>query len=206
MHASARFSLTGLMAALLLAAAVSHASARNLSVSHQNFRVTWTSLELEGGVTVRCRVTLEGSFHARTIPKVARSLIGAITRAISNELICTNGQGRPRTETLPWHVTYEGFAGTLPNISAVFLLLSRLRFNLTVLGLCTGDYGTAANNVTTRTRINAGGEVTELEPVTGRNRVTLHSGAAFCSASGTVSGIGNVFPLGTTSTIRVTLI
>ena len=197
--------MAALAAALLLASVVSTASARNVSVSNQNIRVTWSSLELSAGITVRCRVTLEGSFHSRSIVKVARTLIGAITRATIDEANCTNGIIRPRTETLPWHTTYEGFAGTLPNISALFMLISRYRFNVIVPGLCTGDYGIANDNITGRANVVVG-EITELEPVAGRNRLTLHSGTAFCPGSGTLGGRGVVTLLGTTTRIRVTLI
>ena len=206
MRTSAKLGLTALMAALLLASAISTASARSLSVSNQNFRITWSSLEFQSLIIVRCRVTLEGSFHSRTIVKMARTLIGAITRATVDELDCTNGNGRPRNETLPWHVTYEGFAGTLPNITAVFVLLSRLRFLLTVPGSCTGEYGIATDNITGRATLNASREITELEPVTGRNTSTLHSGTVFCPGSGRFGGRGTVTLLGTTTRIRVTLI
>ena len=191
---------------LLLAFAITTASARSLSVSNQNIRVTWSSLEFSGAVTLRCRVTLEGSFHSRTIVKVARTLIGAITRANVDEANCTNANFRPRNETLPWHLTYEGFAGTLPNITAIFLLISRFRFNFVFPGLCTGDYGIATDNITGRANLNASREVTELEPVSGRSRATLTSGSVFCPASFTFTGRGTVTLLGTTTRIRITLI
>ena len=206
MRTFARTSTAVLAAALLLAAAVNTASARVLSVSNQNIRVTWSSLEEVGAITVRCRVTLEGSFHSRTIVKVARTLIGAITRATVDEANCTNGSESPRNETLPWHLTYEGFAGTLPNIFSVFVLLSRFRFRLISPGICTADYGIATDNITSRASLNASREITELEPVAGRNRLTLHSGTAFCPGSRTFLGRGTVTLLGTTTRIRVTLI
>ena len=204
-HKHSRALTTALAAALLLAAATNTATARSLSISNQNVRGTWASLEFNSSVVVRCRVTLEGSFHTRTVAKVARTLVGAVTRATVDEANCTNGNGRPRNETLPWHITYEGFTGTLPNISGVFLLLSRFRFTLTVPGLCTADYGTATDNITGRVNLS-GGEITSLEPVAGRNTATLHSGTAFCPGSGRFAGSGTVTLLGTTTRIRVTLI
>ena len=194
-----------LTATILLAAATHTATARSLSFNTQTIRATWSSLEFAGAVTVRCRLTLEGSFHTRTTAKVARTLIGAITRATIDEANCTNGTGRPRNETLPWHLTYEGFAGTLPNINAVFALISRFRLNAIVPGLCTGDYGIATDNITGRAN-NTGAEVTSLEPVVGRNRLTLHSGTAFCPASGNFAGTATVTLLNTTTRIRITLI
>ncbi len=76
---------------IVLAAAVGSASAGHLSVSNQNIRVTWSALEFAaGGTAIRCGLTLEGSFHSRTITKVEKTLIGYITTAISQRP-CTNG-------------------------------------------------------------------------------------------------------------------
>jgi len=204
-------SLTVIAASLLLAAAVGTASARNLSSSSSDWRVTWAGLEFvsPGLLTIRCRVTLLGTFHARTIAKVARSLIGSVTRAFVTRP-CTNGEGwafdgtEGRPQTLPWHLTYEAFAGTLPNITSLDVLLSRFRF-LISSGFCgAASYGSATDNVTGRiTRNTATGELTTLAPVAGRNtvnRVTLLSG--FCPATGLMAGTGNVM---TESGARITV-
>jgi hypothetical protein len=212
MRNSVKLVLTALAAALLLASAVSSASARSLRVTSQLFRVTWSRLEFintETGVTIRCQVTLEGSFHSATIAKVERALIGAITRATVKEASCTNGRARPNNETLPWHVTYENFAGTLPNITAVGLLLSRISFNLEIAGgLCTGRYGIATDNISgTATRNTTSGAITTLAPVAGRNTVTLERTiSGICPPRGSFSGTGEVFQLNTTTRISVTLI
>ncbi len=206
MRTSAKIGLTALMAALLLATAVSTASARSLSVSNQNIRATWRSLEFSGGVTIRCRVTLEGSFHSRTIAKVARTLIGAVTRIIADTENCTNGRGRPRTEMLPGHITYEAFRGTLPNIDTVYLLLSRIRFQIIAPGVCTGDYGNSTDNITGAATVEAGRGITELIPVAGRNIATRISSSGLCPGSGTFGGAGEVMLLGTTTRLSVLLI
>ena len=195
-----------LASSLLLALGITTASARNLSFSNQTIRVAWSSVEFTSSVIVRCRLTLEGSFHTRTITKVVRSLIGSITRATMDEANCTNGNGRARTETLPWHLTYEGFTGTLPNIDSIFAVISRFRLNMTVPGLCTADYGIATDNITGQAVVGGGSEFTTLTPVTGRNRVTLHSGGAFCPGSAAFGGTGNVTILNSTTRVRITLI
>jgi hypothetical protein len=121
-------------ATVALGALVGTASARNLSISNQNIRATWTAMEFSNpsaGVLVRCPVTLEGSLHSRTIAKVLNSLIGFITRAIVGEGSCTGGTARVRTETLPWHVTYQGFTGTLPNILTIRTTVVRPGFDVT---------------------------------------------------------------------------
>jgi hypothetical protein len=206
MRTSAKLGLTALMATLLLATAISTASARILSVSNQNIRATWATLEFTSAAVVRCRVTLEGSFHSRTIPKIVRHLIGAVTRIIADTENCTGGRGRPRTELLPGHITYEGFEGRLPEISSVLLLLSRIRFQIIVPNLCTGDYGTSATNITGRASVEEERGITALSAVAGRNTVQLHSGSAFCTATGRFVGTGSVMLLGTTTRISVLLI
>jgi hypothetical protein len=223
MRTSVKLCFTALTAAFLLATAVATSSARNFSVSNQNIRVTWARLDfVGGGRTIECNVTLEGSFHSSTIAKVARTLIGAITRAKvkrpcrGGEAWTANGlETHPRlgrlNNTLPWHITYEAFAGSLPAITDIFLLLSRFRFKIQT-GLfgfdCIGLYGNERDNVTGRATI-AGGAITSLAAVAGRNIATLvgQLGNAECPAIGNLVGTSNsVTLLGTTTRITVTLI
>jgi len=107
-------------ATVLLGALVSSASARNLSVSNQSISGMWSSVEFNlPGATTRCHVTLEGSLHSRTMAKVLGSLMGYITRAILGP--CLSGTATILRETLPWHVSYSGFRGTLPNIDSIIV-------------------------------------------------------------------------------------
>ncbi len=110
--------------ALLMAFAVTSASANRLSISGGRlWRAVWRELGYSsGGVRgVVCEVTLEGSFHSGTIRKVERALIGHITRASVGR--CPTGTSTLLTETLPWHVQYLGFEGRLPAITGVHLIL-----------------------------------------------------------------------------------
>jgi len=103
---------------MLLGALVSSASARNFEVSNQRTRGIFTNVEFHlPGATTRCALTLEGSMHNRTMAKVAGSLIGYVTRADLGA--CTAGTATILTTTLPWHVRYSGFQGTLPEINSV---------------------------------------------------------------------------------------
>jgi len=107
--------LAAIGATALAGALVSSASARNFSLSHQTFRGAFREVRLVLAFgTVNCQMTLEGSLHARTMPKVAGSLIGYVTRAILGP--CASGTTTILTETLPWHLRYRSFTGTLPNI------------------------------------------------------------------------------------------
>src|SRR6185436_11338861 len=110
------------MAASALTIAVGTAAAGRLSLNPRTFRATWTGLEftsasLFGANTLRCPVTIEGSFHSATIQKRPGALIGHVTRATMFSARCTGGTFTVLQNTLPWHVTYEGFAGALPRIT-----------------------------------------------------------------------------------------
>jgi hypothetical protein len=223
MHIQAKPAIAALMAAAALAALVSSASARNLSISNQNIRVAWSSVEFGGsGITVRCGVTLEGSFHTRTIAKVAGSLVGYVTRAIVRRP-CTGGTvwaengteanevlGGTLTNTLPWHLTYEGFGGTLPNITSVRILLTGSKFQIraVVFGvavLCAYRSGGGNGNVTgTATRNTTTGVIDNL---VASGTIRSESGGA-CPEGGfrTPAEDGIVSVLATTSKITVTLI
>jgi hypothetical protein len=105
------------IASALMALGVSTATARNLSLSNQNIRMTFNSIEFEAtGVQDTCRITVEGSFHTRTTIKAPGSLVGYVTRVTLGQ--CQVGT-TVLTSTLPWHVTYQGFAGRLPSITTI---------------------------------------------------------------------------------------
>lgn len=139
MRTHRKLMLAGLVAALAMATAVGGASANRLSVSHGNlFRVEWSSFEESaGGVSImRCALTLEGSFHSTTIPKVRGLLIGNITHASIKNDPCSIGSATLLSETLPWHITYRGFSGTLPFITNVVLGLIGASLRLFFGGWC----------------------------------------------------------------------
>jgi hypothetical protein len=110
--------LAGLGATVVLGALVSTASAGRLEVSSQTLRAAFSEVIFTEPFSgeVRCVVTLEGSLHSRIIQKVAGTLIGYITRADLGRCV-EPGTATILRETLPWHVRYASFSGTLPNIT-----------------------------------------------------------------------------------------
>ena len=208
-------------ATTLLALLATAAPARNLSISNQQFRVTWQDLDFATDVTtITCHLTLEGSFHYRTIVKRERTLIGYITQ-VAFRRPCRNGEawaanGReahPRlgtlANTLPWHLTYEGFEGTLPCITAILLLLRGARLKIHSVFNTLGLYGDATDNITGRATREASGAITHLEPVAGRNTWRLvNCLGGICPASQSFANRrpGQVTLLNTTTRIIVTLI
>jgi hypothetical protein len=207
--------LTTLAATLLLAAATSTASARNFSISNQNFRVVWRELNFGGIVT--CELTLEGSFHYRTIVKREGALVGLVTRAIVRHP-CRSGEGWTDNGTeeflgsrtinsLPRHITYQGFLGTLPAITGIRLTIMGPSFVASSPGICLARYGLAEDNVTMLATITAG-VVGNATPVAGANSITRREvfSGGFCPATGTLTGEGPVTLLGNTTRLTLTLI
>ena len=99
------------------------ASANRISVDDQDFRAvipTFTAV-VEGIGQVECALTISGSLHSSTYTKTIDSLIGQITSV--NVGACTGGEVTVLSETLPWHLTYAGFSGTLPEIAEISINL-----------------------------------------------------------------------------------
>lgn len=110
--------LAALAASLLLGALAAPSVAARLSVTGQRIRTTWTRIDLRGAYgTVECELVLESTLHSRTLAKVAGTLIGTVTAA--NVPRCARGGLTILRETLPWHVQYAVFLGTLPLITHV---------------------------------------------------------------------------------------
>lgn len=122
MHTSVKCAIAAAMTALALLVSVTAASANRLSSNSSTFRVVWEHLEFENtfiAAVTKCPVTIEGSFHSSTIRKVTNMLFGQTTRAIVVAGACTGGSATALQETLPWHITYQSFIGTLPNITGI---------------------------------------------------------------------------------------
>lgn len=180
------------LAAVAMAVGVTSASARNLSLSHTSWRAVFNPLRFSGsGITIdECRVTLEGNFHTATIAKVERTLIGFINEA------AIAGCTRPTTvlrETLPWHIQYGGFTGTLPEISGVRLRLINASFRISeipLFGSClarseTGRPAIGIANIRRESYVNGNGIVSSLRAEEG-------AGIPCGGLTGNFSGVATV--------------
>jgi hypothetical protein len=197
-------------AAALMATAVGSASAGRLSLSSRTFRVTWTALEFAEptfGVSIRCPVTFEGSFHSSTIAKVAGSLIGYITRAPLASSACTGGAGEGAAlgnESLPWHIRYDGFAGTLPNITMVKLRILGKREPEIVRGFsCL--YHPQIMGLPVELLIGAGGTITGFQ-FESEGILEKLMGGIQCPPIIRDIGLGRFTVLGTTTAVTLRLI
>jgi hypothetical protein len=135
MRQRSKLVLAGLTVALAFGALVSASSANRIGLSGPQWTASWNKIRFVGFVTVECHLTLEGSFHSRTLSKVLESLIGYVSRATVDSTNCTGGSARALTETLPWHIRYGGFEGTLPTITGITERLVGGRFLVQVAGI-----------------------------------------------------------------------
>ena len=180
-------------ASVLLGALVSGASARNWSVSNQNLSAMWRSLEFAlPGATTRCQLTVEGSLHTRTLPKIVGSLIGYITKVILGP--CTAGTASVLAETLPWHVRYSAFSGSLPEITSIIIHVVNASFRMREAGgiSCLVRTSAAEPSVGTFHRNTANAAITEVG-VSGEIRTGAECFGVrgrFTSDSGAVSLLG----------------
>jgi len=196
------FALLG--ATILLGALVGAASARNFSVSNQSLRGTFSSVEIEGGAwgIVRCRITVEGSFHSRTAAKVLGTLMGYITRVALGP--CATGTATALTETLPWHVKYSGFQGGLPQINSIIAHIIGSSWRVREAGgiNCLGRSTASEPSIAIFHRSTATHEITEAG-ISGR----IRTGSECFGIAGTFhSDSGSVTLLGSTTRITLSLI
>jgi hypothetical protein len=197
-----------LMVTLAVAVTVSvwfaQASARNLRVSEQRFEIVFSPLEfrLPGG-TVRCRFIFLGEFHALTFAKVLNSLIGLIRHVTPPrpEEPCTGGTATVLQETLPWHLTYQGFAGVLPNITSFRFLVIGAAFNVreAVFGI-TCLFATSVTNPATITATRAAGGALTGGTISGTIPASCGSNVGLSSPPGPFTNLLR------TANITVTLI
>jgi hypothetical protein len=190
--------------AATLAVAVQTASAGRLSSSSSTIRNTFRTLIVAAGeVADTCELTLEGSFHTRTIAKSLGALLGYVTRVETAN--CTSRTTILRTN-LPWHLTYEGFSGSLPNITLFFSLVRNAEFLIEFLGFRCLSGG---SNILARAVRNT--STGALTSVSVEETIPTRSGGGFgCPGAeergGRLTGTGTVSVLGATTAVTTTLI
>jgi hypothetical protein len=188
---------------VLLGAVASTALAGRLSTSSQQLRATFGRIEMGGSSFIAvCSLTLEGSFHERTTAKVAERLVGYVTRAGFGS--CSTGAATVLTETLPWHVRYQGFTGTLPNISTVRakIIGAGVRVRENLFGVACLLISSVTEPTFATFNREASGSLTSVS-ISGE----IASGAECSGARGGVSGTSNSLTVQSSATrITVTLI
>jgi hypothetical protein len=211
MRHRSKLMLAALTAAIAFGALVSVADANRAATSSQNIRVVWSEITFAGSGefgAVICRVTLEGSVHSRTISKVAEALIGYANRVSVDEAGCTGGRARANQESLPWHVRYESFSGSLPNITAVNGRFVGVEFTISSsLGITCRYKSTAASPFRGIVNRNTTTGTAERVRIDETRQIPLSSGNGFCPTPATLRGVSNPATVaGSTTAITVTLV
>jgi hypothetical protein len=94
------------------------ASARILSANFEDFFQSFRSVTLNGAFgDIRCEVAFEEFMHSRSMVKTTGGLVGYIETADLGP--CELGTATILRETLPWHIRYGSYTGTLPNITSI---------------------------------------------------------------------------------------
>ncbi len=200
---------------MVLAGAISTASARRFEISNQLIRTAWISLRFAertatGGGEVRCPITIEGSFHSKTISKVCGQLIGLISRAIAPRANCTFNNGAEGFEllpaSLPWRLLYINFVGVLPRIGGFITKVIRVSARLSIFGVSCLYESTNASPLFGSTELNeATGTVTGYRFLS-EHSIPKHEGGLLCPGSGILEGTGAVTQLGSSVAIDMKLV
>lgn len=206
MRRRVRFALGIALGGCLLLALSGSAGANRLSVSNQSMRWVFTAFSSNNaGIEIVCPLTLETTFHSRTFTKTSGSLIGYMTRA-TVATPCGGGWGDMAflSETLPWHVRYVSFTGTLPNITSVRVNIIGFSWSYPGLGRGPCLYrSTEAGPAPFILNLSAG-RVTSVTAAPAA--VPLANAGLLCAETISYSGSGTVSLTGTTNPISISLI
>ncbi len=131
-----RSAITTLTATLVLAALTSLASAEagiSVEPSGEFLAIADDLIWSNGAAQVTCSVTLHGELH-ELIGKRGDMLAGLVTGGAFGG--CSSNVGsEPDVDLLfpaPWHISYRGFTGELPNIDTLLLLVEDAAFLLEI--------------------------------------------------------------------------
>jgi hypothetical protein len=214
-----RLLLAAVVAALTLAAGVQAASANRLMLSNQSLSIAWNVVKIANSgarIEIKCPMTLEGSFHSRTLSKVSGQLIGYITRALLMGASCNSRLNTTTTlflngieagtNTLPWHIRYDSFAGRLPAITSVRIQIIGASILVNALGFECLYQSTAGLPLFADANIEVGSTVSSLKFVETAS-IPRFMGNMLCPQNVIFEGTSNAPVLqGTTNTIRITLV
>lgn len=203
--------LTCLATACVLALGVATASAVRLSVTNQSISISWSGLRFNEG-RAQCPVTLEGSLHARTMVKSPGTLVGFILRArtsacsVGTAVLLSVEDGQ--TSTLPWHIRYDRFTGTLPAITSIRWHIVGFSYRVVEeFETCLYASTAARPALLDLSREEGGSGALTTGRFFGTEAIPLAAGnVALCEQSGLLGGSGSVTLPGSSTRVTLTLI
>ena len=191
--------LAGLTVGIMLASFASSASSGDYGVSRQEFRMTWSRLEfIEASTTIRCAVTMEGSFQRTRLSKTEALAIGTVSRKAVNS--CTGGSARIERAT-PL-MTFQSFTGILPNIEEVTIKISLLQMTFSNIFWWCVITTEPSEPAILRVGRDARGNL--IGATFNSNYAITPSEERFCVEQWRIGGAGEIHLLGS-STTRITL-
>jgi hypothetical protein len=209
-----RIVIAALIAATALAVGVGTAAARRIAASENHFLSHFRELTFETSAgRIICAVSIEGSFHERTIEKIVGGLIGYISEARVKRP-CSGGEtwiqstqerGPGELETLPWHILYERFIGALPNITGIEITSDGTAFLLLAFGIRCLYRATTTSPIKGIIKREASGKATGLRS-NSEASIPKAEGSFLCPGSGRFLGEGIVGKQVGYSEITVTLV
>jgi hypothetical protein len=211
MGTRARLTRVSLTIMVTLTALASSASANRFEISNQGIRFTWAALrwspQIALGLELICPVTMEGTFHSRTMAKEFERLVGYITRAIVNRSACSftapvSGFAF-QAESLPWHIRYDTFEGLLPATPRVMYRMVLVGFIVEVeggVGNCLYKSTVARPSRGWFERNTTTGQATNYA-MSNSAKMPRFSGSILCPESGIFEEIAQVRLLGSATTL-----
>lgn len=176
--------LAGVLATVALVAVFGSGSAtasRSLErTTEANVRGLALAITIESTVNITCEMTLAFSLH-RLISKVEGALAGHVQTASVGR--CSGGTARVLNASLPWHIRYRAFTGTLPSPTTILVRI----FGTAMLGEALGVsclYTGTLNGIATG--VNPG-EFLSLRIEEGETLFYV-SGGIFCTSTAAVRG------------------
>ncbi len=186
------------------------ASANRLSLGGSSFRLTWSEWGVLGTApleaSARCPLTLEGSFHARTFTKGSGLLIGFVNSSAIQTASCFSGTPTALTGSLPWHVRYDSFTGSLPSFTSIALQVVGLSFTWRFSEFFPNCLYRSTEAAPARWIASVeSGVITRIRWDETR-RIPFSSGEAPCPTGVTYSGTGEIRQQGGRASLSITLI
>jgi hypothetical protein len=193
-------------AATMLSLAVTSASANRLSTDELGIETIGNPLRFEtAGIEIACQFTYLGSFHERTFTK-EEYLIGFVYHIQVAHESCEGGEVTVLEETLPWHYTFQGFIGNLPNITGLIILLVGLSISIAPEALGTACLLTTTVEHPLTAILSISGEtVTELTYEEG-SEIPLTGGFLCSFEQGHIAGTAEITNLPQTGPLHLRLI
>ncbi len=185
MRPSSMTALTAVLVACALLAHAAVASANAFKVDDLDFKLVWDELAFVSDVgAVICPAAFLGRFHDEDIVKTAHTLIGEVEFAHVFTEECVGGSATVLQATLPWHATYEGWAGALPNqITEITLLLVGASIQIAMGGTTCLARTTVAEPAQFITFLNGGNTVGIIPPAASIDLGDI-GGGTLCDALG----------------------